>query len=323
MRVALTLVPEVLIEDLCINYGATVAVDHLSFSADSGQVTVVLGPNGAGKTSTIECCEGYRTPSSGTVRVHGLDPKAQHGELVHHIGVMLQGGGLQSGIRPIEALRQFAAFYNNPIPPEELLELVGLVRQRNTAWSRLSGGEKQRLSLGLALIGRPAVAFLDEPSAGVDLQGRLLIRSLIGELRSDGVCIVLTTHDMDEAESLADKIVIIDRGRVVADGSADELLRTDAERYMLFSAEPGLTTEPLATQLGVNVSEVRPGEYRADLPGDPSGVAALAAALAQSDISVGDIRAGRKRLDDVVLRLTSEESTAAPPDVRSRRREPA
>lgn len=312
-----------LIEDLCINYGATVAVDHLSFTAERGSVTVVLGPNGAGKTSTIECCEGYRTPTSGTVRVHDLDPRAQHGELVQHIGVMLQGGGLQSGIRPIEALRQFAAFYRDPIPPEELLELVGLSRQRNTAWSRLSGGEKQRLSLALALIGRPAVAFLDEPSAGVDLQGRLLIRSLIGGLRDDGVCVVLTTHDMDEAESLADKIVIIDRGRVVADGSADDLLRTDAEQYMLFSSEPGRSIDGLADELGVNVSEIRPGEYRADLPGDPAGVAALATALAHANMAVGDIRAGRKRLDDVVLRLTSEESVAHPPAVRSRRREHA
>ena len=189
--------PTVVVEDLVIRYGELTAVDGVSFTADAGQVTVVLGPNGAGKTSTIEHLEGYRRPASGRSRVLGLDPVAQHAALTKQVGVMLQQGGIPTGIRPGEVLAQYAGFFDHPRDPDELLALVGLSDRRRTTYRRLSGGEQQRLSLALALVGRPRCVFLDEPTAGVDLEGRDLIRSVIDSLREDGVTVVVTTHDLD------------------------------------------------------------------------------------------------------------------------------
>src|SRR5947199_257283 len=214
------------VHELVVRYSSLVAVDRLSFTAEAGELVALLGPNGAGKTSTVETLEGYRRPSDGSVRVLGLDPVAQHAAVTPRIGVMLQSGGVYPGMRVIEALRLFAAFYDNPLDPEELLAKVGLTSVARTVWRRLSGGEQQRLSLALALIGRPAVAFLDEPTAGVDPAGRLAIREVIAGLRDAGVCVILTTHELEEAERLADRIVIIDHGRIVADGSPAGLKRS-------------------------------------------------------------------------------------------------
>ncbi|HEX2578322.1 MAG TPA: ABC transporter ATP-binding protein, partial [Aquihabitans sp.] len=206
------------VERLTVLHGTTRAVDRLSFSGEAGEVVALLGPNGAGKTSTVEVLEGYRRPTEGAVRVLGLDPVADHARLTPQIGVMLQSGGVYPGIRPLEALQLHAAFYADPDDPAALLERVGLTHARRTTWRQLSGGEQQRLSLALALVGRPRVAFLDEPSAGVDVQGRQLIRRLVRELAHEGVCVLLTTHDLDEAEKVADRVVIIDRGRLVKSG---------------------------------------------------------------------------------------------------------
>ncbi|MEZ5374051.1 MAG: ABC transporter ATP-binding protein [Microthrixaceae bacterium] len=299
------------VENLCIRYGELTAVDGLSLTAGFGEVTAVLGPNGAGKTSTIECCEGYRRPASGSVRVDGLDPVADHQALTERIGVMLQGSGLPRHQRPRDVLVQFAGFYPNPLDPDELLEQVSLTHRARSTWSRLSGGEQQRLSLALALVGRPSVAFLDEPSAGVDLEGRLLIRSLISRLRDDGVAVVLSTHDLDEAQHLADHIVIIDRGVAVAAGTPDDLLRLESGDEVRFGAQPGLDTGELTRRLGVEVSEIERGEYVMAAAGSPRLVADLTSALADWDVALADLRAGRKRLDDVFLRLTGEASAAA------------
>lgn len=299
------------VENLCIRYGELTAVDGLSLTAGFGEVTAVLGPNGAGKTSTIECCEGYRRPASGSVRVDGLDPVADHQALTERIGVMLQGSGLPRHQRPRDVLVQFAGFYPNPLDPDELLEQVSLTHRARSTWSRLSGGEQQRLSLALALVGRPRVAFLDEPSAGVDLEGRLLIRSLISRLRDDGVAVVLSTHDLDEAQHLADHIVIIDRGVAVAAGTPDDLLRLESGDEVRFGAQPGLDTGELTRRLGVKVSEIERGEYVMAAAGSPRLVADLTSALADWDVALADLRAGRKRLDDVFLRLTGEASAAA------------
>lgn len=294
------------VDELVVRYGTTVAVADVSFVARPGEVTVVLGPNGAGKTSTLECLEGYRAPDGGTVRVDGLDPIRDGAQLRRRIGVMLQGGGVYTGIRPPEALRLFASYYDDPRDPEELLRLVGLGHRRRTTWRSLSGGEQQRLSLALALVGRPTVAFLDEPTAGVDLQGRQLIRSLVGDLRSDGVCVVLTTHDLEEAEGLADRIVIVDAGRVVADGTPDELLSAESADHFSFRAETGLDCVGLGIAIDVPVSEVRPGHYRVATRPTPAAVAAVTNWLAAQGQLLGDLRAGRQRLDDVFLRLTTE-----------------
>jgi ABC-2 type transport system ATP-binding protein len=302
----------VVVEDLVIRYGALTAVDGVSFTAQAGEVTVVLGPNGAGKTSTVEHLEGYRPATSGRSRVLGLDPTTDHAALTRQVGIMLQQGGIPTGIRPAEVLAQYAGFFDDPRDPEELLATVGLAERRRTTYRRLSGGEQQRLSLALALVGRPRCVFLDEPTAGVDLQGRDLIRAVITELRNDGVTVVVTTHDLDEAERLADHVVIIDRGKVVAEGAPSELMTEGPDDHLRFGAAPDLDVAALARRLGTTVVEVTRGEYRVDAAPTPAVVAELTAWLAERDLPLADLRAGRQRLDDVFRRLTSEAANTTP-----------
>lgn len=305
--------PAVEVEDLVIRYGALLAVDGVSFDAPLGAVTAVLGPNGAGKTSTIETLEGFRRPSAGSVRVLGLDPRRDHRELVRRIGVMLQSGGIHRAIRVAEAVHLFASYYDEPLDVDELIDRVGLTERRGSVWRTLSGGEQQRLSLALALVGRPELVFLDEPSAGLDVAGRQLVHELIRGLRDGGTTVVLTTHDLAEAESLADQLVIIDRGRVLAAATPAELTDLSGPPELRFAAAPGLDTSALARHLEAPVTETTAGEYLVEREGDPSTVARLTAWLADHDVALGDLRAGRQRLEDVFVRLTSEASKADVP----------
>jgi ABC-2 type transport system ATP-binding protein len=294
------------VDRLTIRYGERVAVDELSFRAESGRITALLGPNGAGKTSTVETLEGYRRPTSGSVRVLGLDPWADHAAVVGRIGVMLQSGGVATGIRPPEVLRLFASYYDDPADPDELLERVGLAERRRSTWRSLSGGEQQRLSLALALVGQPSLVFLDEPTAGIDPSGRQVIRRLVAELRDDGVAVLLTTHDLDEAEKLADRVVIIDHGQLLADATPAELMTSGRSEELHFGAPRGLDVDALGARLGAAVSEDSPGEYRVALAPTPAVVAAVTAWLAEHDLPLADLRAGRQRLEDVFLRLTRD-----------------
>jgi ABC-2 type transport system ATP-binding protein len=296
------------VEGLTVTYGAVVAVDALSFQAEAGEVTCVLGPNGAGKTSTIESLEGLRRPKLGRMSVIGLDPHADHRSLVERIGVMLQDGGIHPGVRALEAARHAASLYAESLDPGELLERLGLGGLERRTYRQLSGGEQRRLALALALVGRPQVAFLDEPTSGVDPAGRQVIRQVIADLRSEGVTVLLTTHDLDEAERVADRVVIIDRARLVAEGPLDEIMRgPGAGETVRFAAPPGIDTAALAGRLGgVTVAETGPGEYEVRAEPTPATVAAITAWLAEHDLPLGDLRAGRQRLEDVFLRLTSE-----------------
>jgi ABC-2 type transport system ATP-binding protein len=305
------------VSSLTVRYGDVVAVDGLSFTAEAGRVTCVLGPNGAGKTSTIECLEGLRRPTSGRLSVLGLDPAghgarhgADHRRLAERIGVMLQEGGVQPAIRPLEALRHAAGLYPSAADPGALLERLGLAGLERRTWRQLSGGEQRRLALALALVGRPQVAFLDEPTAGVDVAGRQTIRSVVGDLRDDGVTVLLTTHDLDEAERVADDVVIVDRGRLIARGTLSELVGAPgAGDRVRFSAPPGLDAAALAAHLdGAAVVETAPGSYEVAAAPTPATVAALTAWLAERDLPLADLHAGRQRLEDVFLRLTSEAS---------------
>jgi len=216
-------VPAVEIDGLVMRYGATRAVDGLSMTVDRDTITAVLGPNGAGKTTTLETCEGYRRPQAGTVRVLGLDPRRDRRELLPRIGVMLQDGGAWSGVRAPEMLRHVARLHAHPLDPVLLAERLGLDECGRTPYRRLSGGQKQRLALALAVVGRPELVFVDEPTAGLDPHARRTTWDLLEELRASGVTVVLTTHHMDEAERLADRIHILDRGRIVASGTPAEL----------------------------------------------------------------------------------------------------
>jgi ABC-2 type transport system ATP-binding protein len=297
--------PAVDVSNLVVRYRDVIAVDDLTFSAEAGQVLALLGPNGAGKTTTVEALEGYRSPTAGTVNVLGLDPVRDHRRLMPQIGVMLQTGGVYPGIRTLEALRLFAAFYERPADPAALLDRVGLQAVSRTPWRRLSGGEQQRLSLALALVGAPRVVFLDEPTAGVDVAGRRVVRDVIRELRDAGACVLLTTHELEDAERLADDVVIIDRGRIVARGSPAELMAAGSGDEIRFGAPTGLDVAALGRRLSARVAEVSPGEYLVDAAPAPVTVAALASWLAEHDLPLADLRAGRQRLEDVFLRLTS------------------
>ena len=305
--------PAVLVEGLKKAYGATLAVDGLSFTVDCGEVFGLLGPNGAGKTTTVETLEGYRAPDAGTVAVLGIDPIRDHRRLTPRIGVMLQEGGLYPGIRPLEALRLFAAYYEDHEDPDGLLDLVGLRPVAGTLVRRLSGGQKQRLSLALALVGKPEVVFLDEPTAGMDPHARLTTWEVVVGLKERGATVILTTHAMDEAERLCDRVAIIDGGRLVALGTPGDLTRSAGGGETRFTAAPGLDTESLAAALRLApaaVAESKPGEYIVHAAPSPELVAALTAWLRDHGVALGDLRAGRRTLEEVFLQVTSEPSTA-------------
>jgi ABC-2 type transport system ATP-binding protein len=302
--------PAVVVSGLGVRYGEVVAVDGLDLEARAGEVVALLGRNGAGKTSTVETLEGYRPGATGSVSVLGLDPRRprDHARLSKRVGVMLQGGGVYPAMGPAEALRLFASYYDVPANPGDLVDRLGLAAVARTPWRRLSGGEQQRLSMALALVGRPEVVLLDEPTAGVDPQGRQSIRGEIAGLRAAGVCVILTTHELQEAERVADRVVIVDRGRVVAEGTPAELATGNgtAGEQIRFGAPSGLDVAALGAALSARVLEATPGEYVVDCAPDPATIAALAAWLAERDLRLADLRAGRQRLEDVFLALTSE-----------------
>ncbi|MEU5261125.1 ABC transporter ATP-binding protein [Amycolatopsis sp. NPDC021455] len=294
------------VDELVVRYGGKTAVDGVSFSLARGQVLALLGPNGAGKTSIVECCEGYRAAAGGTVRILGLDPGAHHDRLMPRIGIMLQSGGVYPRVTPADMLALFASFAAHPLDVGVLIERMGLTRFARTPYLRLSGGEKQRLGMALALVGRPEVVFLDEPTAGMDLQARHATWELVSELRADGVAVLLTTHLLDEAERLADDVVIVDRGRVLASGSPRELTAAAGIDRVTIRARPGL---PLADLLArfpgeLTAAETAPGDYLLTGVLDTRGLALVAAWCAAEDAGVTSLRTERRTLEDVFLTLT-------------------
>lgn len=287
-------------------FGATTAVDGLSLTARRGEVLALLGPNGAGKTTTIEMCEGFQRPTSGSIRVLGIDPVTRPEDVRARIGIMLQGGGSYSGIRVAEMLRLAAAYNEDPHDPEWLIDVLGLDCVRRTTWRRLSGGQQQRLSLALAIIGRPELVFLDEPTAGLDAQSRLAVWELVNALRRDGVTVILTTHLMDEAEALADRIVIIDKGRVVASGTPAELTSGDAGARISFETDSPLDVtraDDALTSLP-RIEAVRPLHYRLPTEATPAVIAALTRAAADQDVLVRRLDVDHRNLEEVFLDIT-------------------
>jgi ABC-2 type transport system ATP-binding protein len=295
--------------DLVQRYGDTVAVDGLSAVFATGQVTAVLGPNGAGKTTTIETCEGYRRPDSGRVRVLGLDPWRDGRALRPRVGVMLQAGGVYPGVKAAEMLRHVASLHAHPLDVPALVERLGLGSAGGTPYRRLSGGQQQRLSLAMAVVGRPEVVFLVEPTAGLDPQARRATWALVEDLRRDGVTVVLTTHFMDEAERLADQVVVVDHGRVVAVGSPRELMAAGAHGTLSFRAAAGLDVVGLAAALpgAGRVDEVSPGRYVVQGQVDARLLADLTAWCAARDVMPEGLSVGRRSLEDVFLELTGSE----------------
>jgi len=284
-------------------------VDGLDLRVQPATVLALLGPNGAGKTTTVEVCEGFQRPDAGVVRVLGLDPIADGAELRPRVGVMPQGGGAYPGVRATEMLALVAACAAHPLDVGWLLEMLGLAGVARVPYKRLSGGQQQRLALACALVGRPEVVFLDEPTSGMDPQARRLVWDIITRLRADGVSVLFTTHLMEEAEALADQVVIIDHGRLVAQGSPAELTSAGAQRQLRFGARPGLELDPLCTALpeGCRVSEPRPGGYLVEGLIDPQVMATVTAWCAQQGVFAEDLRVSKRSLEDVFLELTGRE----------------
>ena len=294
---------------VCKQYGSTTAVSELDLEVHTAEVFALLGPNGAGKTTTVEMCEGFVRPDAGTIEVLGLDPVADNGRLRERIGVMLQGGGGYPAARAGEMLNLVASYADNPLDPQWLLSTLGLTDAARTTYRRLSGGQQQRLALACALVGRPELVFLDEPTAGMDAQARILVWELIDALRRDGVTVVLTTHQLKEAEELADRLVIIDRGVTVAAGTPAELTRSGAKDQLRFSAPPRLDLALLVSALpeDYQVSESAPGEYLVDGAVDPQVLATVTGWAAQIDVLATNVRVEQRSLEDVFLELTGRE----------------
>lgn len=301
--------PAVEVAGLVMRYGETRAVDGLSITVRTGTVTGVLGPNGAGKTTTIETCEGYRRPQDGTVRVLGLDPLRDARVLRPRVGVMLQTGGAWSGSYAHEMLRHIATLHAHPLDVDALIERLGLGSCGRTPYRRLSGGQQQRLGLAMAVVGRPELVFLDEPTAGLDPQARRATWDLIGQLRDSGVTVVLTTHSMEEAERLADQLYVVDGGRVVAGGTPAALTSSGAENTVRFTAEAGLDVVSLMDVLpdGSKVVEHSAGSYVVSGAVGPALVAAVTRWCAARDVLVDALAVERRTLEDVFLDLTGRE----------------
>ncbi len=298
--------PAISIDGLVKRYGGTVAVAGLDLTVERGETFALLGPNGAGKTTTVECCEGYRRPDAGSVRVLGLDPREDGTRLRPRVGLMLQEGGIYPAARPPEVLRLFAAFHRDPLDPGDLLDAVGLDGERRTRFRDLSGGQKQRLKLAVALIGRPELVFLDEPTAGLDPAARRRTWETIRALAAGGVTVLLTTHLLDEAEELADRVGILDRGRLVALGTPDELTRDAGLPEVRFTAPAALDVGALSVAIDEKVEETATGRYVIHTGGTPELLARLTAWLHAHDLPLGDLQAGRRSLEDVFLRLTED-----------------
>ncbi|MFB7757610.1 ABC transporter ATP-binding protein [Streptomyces sp. NPDC056121] len=300
--------PVVHLTGLVKRYGTKTAVDGLDLTAAPG-ITAVLGPNGAGKTTTVEICEGYRRPDSGTARILGLDPVRQAAQLRPRLGVMLQSGGVYSGARADEMLRHIAKLHAHPLDVDALIERLGLGSCGRTGYRRLSGGQQQRLALAMAVVGRPELVFLDEPTAGLDPQARRATWDLVGDLRADGVSVILTTHHMDEAEQLADDVAIVDAGRVIAQGSPEELCRGGAENTLRFTGRPGLDVASLLKALPADsaAAELTPGSYRVSGRIDPQLLATVTSWCAQHGVMPDRIAVERHTLEDVFLELTGRE----------------
>jgi len=290
-------------------YGERVAVDGLTLTARRGEVTAILGPNGAGKTTTIETCEGYRRADGGTVRVLGLDPAADGRRLRPKVGVMLQASGIPQAVPAGEYLNLLRRFHANPLDPRWLLEAVGLGDAAKTPFKRLSGGQQQRLSLAAAIIGRPELVFLDEPTAGMDPQARHATWDLVSALRASGVSVILTTHFMEEAERLSDHVVIIDHGQAVASGTPAEL--TGSAGQLRFRAQPGLDTDSLVAALpaGTAAKESPTGHYLIEVQTavDPGLLAAVTAWCAERSVLPSSLKIESRTLEDVFLELTGRE----------------
>ncbi len=291
------------ITKLVVDFAALRAVDDVTLHVDYGEVLTMLGPNGAGKTTVVETLLGFRAPSSGTVRLGGLDPRRDHREVVARTGALLQRGGVWFPMTPIQVLELTATYYDAPRKPDELLELLDLSRCARTPWRRLSGGEQQRTLLALALVGRPRVLVLDEPTTAVDPEGRQVIRDIIRSERDRGCALLITTHELDEAERLADRLVILHRGHVVIQGTLDEL---SGDPEMIVDVSAPVEPHQLAALLGCVVVLDGPRRMRCATVASPENIAVVTTYLASQGATMTSLRT-RASLEERYLQLIAAE----------------
>ena len=314
--------PAIAVEGLIKRYGPRTVVDGVSLEVAPGELVALLGPNGAGKTTTVETVEGYRLPDVGRVRVLGRDPLAGGAELRARVGLMLQDGGFDPRSRPDETLREFAGYHQAARPADELLDLLGLSGVARTPYRRLSGGERQRLSLAVALVGRPEILVLDEPTAGLDPEARVVVRGIVADARAAGAAILLTSHDLTDVERLADRIVVIVAGRVVAVGTPAELVAAAGHAIRFRLARPLAAGEVDSIERHIHgvagladarlEPDAEPGTYRLDVDAEllPAAVAALAAGAAEGGVAIAELRTGGGSLEEAYLALVGRETTS-------------
>jgi ABC-2 type transport system ATP-binding protein len=309
--------PAIVVTGASKRYGDRTVLADVSLAVRPGELVALLGPNGAGKTTTVEIIEGYRRADTGSVRVLGVDPQAGGPGLRSRVGIMLQGGGFDPRARPRETIVQYGRFHRSPRDADELVALCGLEGVVRTPVRRLSGGERQRLALAVALVGRPEVAILDEPTAGMDPEARAVTRRIITDLRAEGVAILLTSHDLSDVERLADRIHILDDGRLVASGSPADLAADLRPTLRFRLARPLSGEETLA--LGVVAGSIAAGARLrpdaddpsrilvADVLPDAALVAAVAAWCSDHDVLIVELQAGGGSLEDAYLALVGRD----------------
>jgi ABC-2 type transport system ATP-binding protein len=297
--------PIIAVENLTKRYGDVQALRGVSFSVQEGEVFGLLGPNGAGKTSTVEILEGMRPADGGSATVCGLDPHASGDQLKELIGAVLQSTALPDKIRVMEALRTFASFYKRHRDPEQLLQRFGLEEKRNAFYSTLSGGQKQRLALAMSLVNEPRVVFLDEPTAGLDPQVRREIYGIIEELKAGGTTLLLTTHYIEEAERLCDRVAIVDHGQVIAQGTPRELKQRSAGKTRIEIRLARPEAEAAIGQLeAVTSVHSNDGTYVVQSTGVPRSIVALVKYLETQGNELASLEIATPSLEDVFLELT-------------------
>jgi ABC-2 type transport system ATP-binding protein len=295
------------VKDLKKTYGTTLAVDCISFQVTEGEIFGMVGPNGAGKTTTIECIEGLRQPDHGTVTIFGMNPITNRIEITESIGIQLQEAGLPARLKVGEALSLFASFYKESADGEELLDLLGLSEKRSSAFTKLSGGQKQRLFIALALINKPKVVFFDELTTGLDPQARRRMWDLVRQIREGGATVFLTTHYMEEAERLCDRVLIIDQGQIVALDTPEALIRSlGVEKRLVFTIPADSTIPPLDQIPLVNRVETIGDRIVVYGHGDRFA-STVVRAMEDSALDFLDLRTEQPNLEDVFLSLTGRE----------------
>jgi ABC-2 type transport system ATP-binding protein len=296
------------VDNLVKRYANHTAVNGVSFTVEQGEIFGILGPNGAGKTTTVECVEGLRTPDGGAIRVCGIDPQHDDGELRQLLGAQLQESELPDKLKVGEAMELYSSFYRNPADWRELVAILNLEAKLGTQFRRLSGGQQQRLSIALALVGNPRVAVLDELTTGLDPQARRDVWDLIERIRDRGVTILLVTHFMEEAERLCDRLAVIDTGRVVAvDTPAGLVARVDDRQRIRF--RPSTPLDPAALSVLPEVTSVERAGHQLVVTGSGDVLLAVTTVLARHRITAADLRVEQTTLDDAFVALTGHAVT--------------